>query len=83
MNNTNTVAIVVIAIALVAGFSGLLFLDLPKSTPDSTESITVAYSPFESTALFWIAEDQHFFTKNGLNVTTRKYDSGQPHWTGW
>ena len=40
------------------------------------ESITVAYSPFESTALLWIAEDQHYFEKNGLNLTLRKYDSG-------
>jgi NitT/TauT family transport system substrate-binding protein len=42
----------------------------------STDPVTVAYSPFESTALFWIAEDQGFFKKNGLNVTTKKYDSG-------
>ena len=40
------------------------------------ESIVVAYSPFESTALLWIAEDQHHFSRNGLNVTFRKYDSG-------
>jgi NitT/TauT family transport system substrate-binding protein len=76
VKNTIVAAAVVILVALVAGFSGLLFLDLPKSTPGPEESITVAYSPFESTALFWIAEDQHFFTKNGLNVTTKRYDSG-------
>jgi NitT/TauT family transport system substrate-binding protein len=40
------------------------------------ESITVAYSPFESTALFWIAQDQDFFSRNGLDVTPRKYDTG-------
>jgi len=40
------------------------------------EPITVAYSPFESTALLWIAEDQGFLTRNGLDITLRKYDSG-------
>jgi len=76
MNNTNTVTIVVIAIAVIAGLGGWLFLDSQKNTEDSMESITVAYSPFESTALFWIAEDQQFFGKNGINITLRKYDSG-------
>lgn len=40
------------------------------------DSIVVAWSPFESTTLFWIAEDQGFFKDNGLNVTMHKYDSG-------
>jgi NitT/TauT family transport system substrate-binding protein len=40
------------------------------------ESITVAYSPFEATALFWIAQDQNFFGENGLHVTPRRYDTG-------
>ncbi len=76
MNNTNTAAMVVIAIVVIAGLGGWLFLDSQKNSDDSMESITVAYSPFESTALFWIAEDQQFFGKNGLNITLRKYDSG-------
>ncbi len=38
--------------------------------------LTIAYSPFESTALLWIAHDQDFFSRNGLDVTLRKYDSG-------
>jgi len=38
--------------------------------------VVVAYSPFESTALFWIAQDKGFFAQNGLDVTVRKYDSG-------
>ena len=46
---------------------------IPTETRDS---VIVAYSPFESTALLWVAEDQHFFLKNGLNLSLRKYDSG-------
>lgn len=40
------------------------------------DSIVMAYSPFESTGLFWIAQDQQFFRRNGLEVTLRKYDTG-------
>lgn len=40
------------------------------------EPLTVAWSPFESTALVWIAEDQGYFARNGLNLTLRKYDTG-------
>jgi len=46
------------------------------SCSEKMESITVAYAPFESTTLFWIAQDQNFFNQNGLNVTPRKYDTG-------
>jgi len=48
----------------------------PVSCSAKVESITVAYSPFEATALFWIAQDQDFFGENGLNVTARRYDTG-------
>jgi NitT/TauT family transport system substrate-binding protein len=40
------------------------------------EPITIGYPPFESATLHYIAEDQHFFRRNGLNVTSRKYDTG-------
>jgi len=76
MNATQTAAMVVIAIALIAGVVGWVFLDSQKNTEESMDPVTIAYSPFESTALFWVAEDQHFFKKNGLNLTQRKYDSG-------
>ncbi len=53
---------------------GLLFGAVACS--ERLESIRVAYSPFESTALVWVAEEQHFFRQNGLNVTLHKYDTG-------
>ena len=40
------------------------------------QSISVAYSPFESITLFWVAEQQQFFNQNGLNITSHKYDTG-------
>jgi NitT/TauT family transport system substrate-binding protein len=41
-----------------------------------TESITFGIQPDESAALVYIAEDQHFFAENGLNVTLCYYDTG-------
>jgi NitT/TauT family transport system substrate-binding protein len=42
----------------------------------------VAWSPFESNALFFVAQDQGFFLDNGLDVTPMKYDSGAGSLTG-
>ncbi len=70
------VVIAVVAVIVLAGLGGWLFLDSQKSTAKPVESITVAYSPYEASALFWIAEDLRFFEENGLNLTLRRYDSG-------
>jgi ABC-type nitrate/sulfonate/bicarbonate transport system substrate-binding protein len=48
----------------------------PKSFTGQIESITVAWSPYEQEALLWIAEDQNFFSENGLNISFQKYDTG-------
>ncbi|MDD1677497.1 MAG: ABC transporter substrate-binding protein [Methanomicrobiales archaeon] len=76
MNWKVTLTIAVIAILILAGLGAWSFLDAQKTGPEKMESVVVAYSPFESTALIWIAADQHFFEKNGINVTLQKYDSG-------
>jgi NitT/TauT family transport system substrate-binding protein len=58
-------------LAAAIGLALLLRADTGKPV-----AIVMAYSPFESTALVWIAEERQFFRQNGLNITTRKYDSG-------
>ena len=40
------------------------------------ESITIGYPPFESATLLYLAEDQKLFSRNGLHVTCRRYDTG-------
>ncbi len=66
-----------ILIVMVLAWSGAWFLwDFQDTGTGERDSITVAYSPFESTALFWIALDRHFFEENGINITLREYDSG-------
>ncbi len=70
-------SIFIIGLVVVAGVLGSFFyLNSQDSYAGNVESIDVAYSPFESVALFWIAEKQNFFSQNGLNVTSHKYDSG-------
>jgi NitT/TauT family transport system substrate-binding protein len=40
------------------------------------DSVKIAHAQFESTALLCIAEDQQFFSRNGLDVTSSKHDTG-------
>ncbi len=65
-------------LAVLAIFvSGASFLFVSsKKTPVKTEHITVAWSPFENATLLWVAMDNGFFGRNGLDVALRRYDSG-------
>lgn len=76
MNRNLTTAIVIIAIVALSAAGVWYFSNPQTSDSGGLTSITVAYSPFESTALLWVADDRHFFEQNGLNLTFRKYDSG-------
>jgi len=44
--------------------------------PGKTETLTIAAVPTELNALIYIAQDQNLFTKNGLEITLKDYDSG-------
>lgn len=70
--------LITIAIIAILAATGYVLLS-PKSTEKHIgpiAKITLAYSPFEHATLLWIAEEQHFFSQNGLDVTLRKYDTG-------
>lgn len=69
-------AIAVIATLVLVGSGIWPFPNFWTTDSGTPESITIGYSPFESVALLCVAEDRQFFEKNGLNVTTRKYDTG-------
>jgi NitT/TauT family transport system substrate-binding protein len=67
-----TRALLLLCLAVAALVSGLgLF-----GCSGQPESVDIAYSPFESTALVWIAEDKGFFEENDLAVTFHKFDTG-------
>ncbi len=69
------VAVIVVIAALVLVGSGQWpFTNSQKSSTENMDSIVVAWSPFEHSALLYVAEDLGFFSQNGLNVTLRKYD---------
>ncbi|MDD1678181.1 MAG: NrtA/SsuA/CpmA family ABC transporter substrate-binding protein [Methanomicrobiales archaeon] len=78
MMNKTTIAVTVITFLALTGLGLWAWSQFHEgnTNSESMDSIVVAYSPFESTALFWIAEEEHFFSRNGLNITLRKYDSG-------
>jgi NitT/TauT family transport system substrate-binding protein len=69
-------AIAVIATLVLVGSGVWPFPNFGTTYSGTPEASTIGYSPFEHTALLYVAEDQHFFSQNGLNVTSRKYDSG-------
>lgn len=80
---TKTAAVgVVLTMIILAGIGGCLDGKSGNDTKAPLKDITVSYSPFESGALFWIAEDQGYFRQNGLNLTLKKYDSGSASLNG-
>lgn len=66
--------VIVIILAIVLGLS--YYLNSQRDYAGKTESITIGNLPLESSALLYIAEDQHYFDRNGLNVTIKNYDTG-------
>jgi ABC-type nitrate/sulfonate/bicarbonate transport system substrate-binding protein len=70
----------IIGILLVLGIAiifGAWYLQgFPQKYSGPPESITIAVLPSEFSTLIWIAEDQNFFSRNGLNVTLKEYSSG-------
>ncbi len=73
--NLHRAAAAAIGIAAIT-LAALIGLYLDSRPPVPAEPISVAYSPFESTALFWIADEQHYFEERGFDLTLRGYDSG-------
>jgi ABC-type nitrate/sulfonate/bicarbonate transport system substrate-binding protein len=72
--NFIVIAVIILVTAIV--LSSFVYLNSQKPNAEKIESIDVAYSPFESLTLFWVAQEQGFFDQNALNVTSHKYDTG-------
>jgi len=75
LNKIMVVGIIFIAL-LLAGFGAWYHLSISSTFSGTPLPITIGGPKLETSALIYIADDQHFFEKNGLNVTIREYDSG-------
>ncbi len=70
-------SIAVIAVMALVGASVWYLMNSTAAYTGKTESITIGNAQsLECDTLVYIAEDQNFFAKNGLNVTIRNYTSG-------
>jgi ABC-type nitrate/sulfonate/bicarbonate transport system substrate-binding protein len=65
----NVAAITIIIALVLAGFGTWYFLNFQYTRSETPDSIIVGCPPLEQSTLIYIAEDQDFFTRNGLNVT--------------
>ncbi|MBI4283344.1 MAG: ABC transporter substrate-binding protein [Chloroflexi bacterium] len=72
---TRPASIFIILVGILSSAFGSLSCSA-NSYSGTAESIIVAWSPFEPGMLLWLAEDQKIFSRNGLDVTLRKYDTG-------
>jgi ABC-type nitrate/sulfonate/bicarbonate transport system substrate-binding protein len=69
-------AIVIATVVIVALIVATAFFYQNTSNPKKLESITIGVQPFSLFTPIYVAEDQGFFTQNGLNVTLRDYNTG-------
>lgn len=70
-------SIAVIAVMALVGASAWYLMNSTAAYTEGTESITIGNAQsLECDTLIYIADDQNFFAKNGLNVTIRDYTSG-------
>ena len=76
MVGKKTIIIATVLLVTLVIISSFVYLNSQKPYIGKIESINVAYSPFESLTLFWVAENQNFFSQNGLNVTAHEYATG-------
>jgi NitT/TauT family transport system substrate-binding protein len=68
---------VAIVIGLAVGAYFWLSQEQPKKYTGPVEKITLAAYAGETGALVYVAEDQGYFEKNGLEVTIKDYESGK------
>ena len=73
--NKYTAGIMIVAVLAMAGLGAWYLTSQPSTYSGTPESITIGLSNYEHFALIYVAEDQAYFSKNGLNVTVRNYET--------
>jgi len=67
----------IIVVAVIIGGYFWLSQEKPEKYTGPVEKITVAAAEYLTGALVYVAEDQGFFEKNGLEMTIKGYGSGK------
>ncbi len=67
-------AIAVLAVITFVGFGTWSLHNSQKNYVGRVESITIGIPPLESSALIYIADDQGYFARNGLDITVKDYE---------
>ncbi len=68
--------IAVIAALMLVGSGQWPFTSTPESYSGPTESIVFGGLLSDANIMLFIAEDQHFFAANGINLTIKTYNTG-------
>ncbi|MGO9571561.1 MAG: ABC transporter substrate-binding protein [Desulfomonilaceae bacterium] len=71
---------ILLAVLFVVGLGVLTACDSPKSktaSGESEENVTIGIAdPKDLSSLIWVAEDQEYFSENGLKINIKLYESG-------
>lgn len=67
-------AIAVLAVITFVGFGTWSLHNSQKNYVGRVESIIIGIPPLESSALIYIADDQGYFARNGLDITVKDYE---------
>jgi NitT/TauT family transport system substrate-binding protein len=72
----NVVIFAMVTLVVAVIISSFVYLNFQKPYSGNVESISVGFLPNEYATLIYIANDQQYFSANGLNVTLKSYSSG-------
>ena len=75
--NKNVASIALIAVIVLVAAGAWYSLSLPRAASGTLDAVIVGGPALEQSAFIYIAEDQGYFARNGLNVTIRdNYPNG-------
>ena len=76
MVGKNTIVIAAVLLIAVVILSSFIYLASQKQFTGDVQSITLGIYPSEYNSLIYLANDRHYFSANGLEVTFKSYPSG-------
>jgi NitT/TauT family transport system substrate-binding protein len=70
--NKRLILLILAVVIVLLGAAYVSWLRAPEEYSGPMASIIVAHAPYETEVLFYVAQNQHFFGRNGLTITVRK-----------